>query len=793
MNPQIDLDDESLSEAELARRDALAARVEAFGSSLIKKREEAIAARTNSGIEDEWRAAEEAYQGIDDANRDSLVRGKPSGPNGGYVNGPVKSSTRSTVLLNITRPYVDAAAARVGDMLLPTDDTPWSLKTTPIVSVGQIPKREQPQEPTMAPGQELLPPLQPGQPAPPPVDPALPGGQPPGMTGQPQLNPLAQAMKDAEDEAKVKAEGATKQIEDWHIECQWHAEVRKMIEDCARLGTGILKGPFPVKRTSRKTAVEGGLMGFVMTSEIKPASKAISPWKFFPDGGCGEDIHDGSGCWEADTISAKALRDLKGMPGYIDSQIDKAVALGPQGKNRVKGFDYGKVTVSDVDNFDIWYYYGIADREDLEAAGVELPETGDTTVPCVVTIVNDIVIKANLTPLDSGEFPFDVMPWTRKTGMPWGSGVAMQINTPQRMLTAGVRNMMDNAGLSAGPQIVIRKGAITPASGGMELTPRKIWYANEGADVNTVQQAFMIVNIPTMQKELEAIIQFALKMAEDVTGLPMLMQGQASQSTPDTVGGMQMINNNASVVLRRIARMFDDKVTEPHIRRYYDWLMTYGDDDSIKGDFQIDARGSTALVERDIQNQAILAMGALATNPAFGVDPEKWFVESLKAQRLDPKRFLMDEDKKAQMAQQPPPKAPVVEAAEIRTQAELQKAELAAQTKDKEIAARVEIANTQALSEYDRDTAYVQAENQRTEMDHQARREELALKRELAMLEYANNQKITLDKVKADLAGKAMEINATKELVGLNAKASQLPTPPVEPPGTAPAGQSFQR
>lgn len=73
------------------------------------------------------------------------------------------------------------------------------------------------------------------------------------------------------------------------------------------------------------------------------------------------------------------------------------------------------------------------------------------------------------------------------------------------------------------------------------------------------------------------------------------------------------------------------------------------------------------------------------------------------------------------------------------------------------------------------------------------RREELVLKRDLAMLDYANANKVTLDKIKADLAKKAMEIQATKELAGMKAPADQLPKPPVEPPGIAPAGESFTR
>lgn len=762
--------DKPRSEAEIARDEALAAKLEAFGNALCKKREEAINGRAASGIEQEWVEAEEAYQGIDDANRGTTAVGKPSSPNGGYVNGPASAKgTRSTVFLNITRPYVDTASARVGDMLLPTDDTPWSLKPTPLpdtLKKAIAPKPIAPQPQGMAPGQELMP----------------AAGMPPGMPAPaaPAMDPIAAAVKELYELAESAADKATKQIEDWFIECQWHAEVRKMIEDCARLGTGILKGPFPTKRTHRMASDEGGMTAIVIKEKVAPASKAISPWKLYPDPGCGESIQDGSYVWENDQITARALRDLKGTPGYIDAQIDKVLEEGPSGKHRDQNLNYGKVKISDTDNFDIWYFYGTAERDDLEAAGIEVPEEGDVSVPAIITMVNNTVIKAALNPLDSGEFPYDVMPWQRRTGMPWGTGVAKQISTPQRMLNAATRNMMDNAGLSAGPQIIIRKGVIQPADGSWALSPRKIWYASEGADINAVQQAFMAVNIQSLQGDLSNIIQFALKMAEDVTGMPMMMQGQESPSTPATLGGQMMQQNNASTVLRRIARLFDDNITEPHIRRYYEFLMMYGEDDEAKGDFVIDARGSTALVERDLQNMAIMQMGAMVANPAFGIDPEKWFAEMCKAQRLDPKRFTMDEAKKAEMAQQPPPVAPQIEAAKIRAETDLKKTEMV-------VGAQVQ----KMQMDTDRDTVYVQAQQERDITNAQAKMAELQLKRELAMLEYANANKVTLDKIKADLAKKAMDINATKELVALEARADRLPTPPVEPPGRAPAGQSF--
>jgi hypothetical protein len=783
------------TDADQARELALAARVEAFGRSLLKSRQAAMDARKASGIEEEWAAAEDAYHGVDDHNRGSTPMAKPTSPNGGLTGGgAARKSTRSTVVLNITRPYVDAAAARVGDMLLPTDDSPWAIKPTPIASLtGMV----TPEQPAMQP--------MPG--------PGAPMGQPSGMPGQAMqaVAGLPQAMAQAAPEpdasahmaaAKKAAEGATTQIEDWLVECQWHAEVRKVIEDCARLGTGILKGPVPARHRRKVMSQRDGVTVLEIEDYIAPESKAVSPWNFYPAGGCGEDISEAAGVWERDGITAKTLRGMMGGD-CIDSQIALVLEEGPQAKHDVGGFRAGKVKASDDDVFDVWYYHGTAEREDLIAAGVELPDGEDVAASCIVTMVNGHVIKAAINPLESGELPYDVMVWQRKAGLPWGTGVAMQIHTPQRMLTAATRNLMDNAGMSAGPQVVVRKGALVPADGTWEVTPRKLWFVQDGADVVSVDQAFRAFNIPTMQVELNGIIQLAMKMAEDVTGLPALMQGQGTNA-PDTVGGMVMLHNNAGTVLRRIARLFDDRVTEPHIRRYYEWLMLFGEDDAIKGDFTIDARGSTALVERDQQQQQIMQMGQLVMNPAFGIDPEKWITETLKAQRLDPARFLMDADKKAAMAQQQQLAAPQVEAAKIRAEVDMQKAQLASQTalqaaqlEAQARAEQVQIVQAAGVEKVrmdsDRDAIYVQSQANRDQIMAEAKFRELELKRELAMLEYANKNQITLDKIKADLAKKSMEINATRELASMGAPASALPTPPVEPPGLAPQGESFQK
>ncbi|MBS0368168.1 MAG: hypothetical protein JSS57_03090, partial [Proteobacteria bacterium] len=195
----------------------------AFVLSLLAKRKEAIAGRMASGIETEWSEDEEHYQGIDDANRafvsSTYAHAKRWAT--GFGSGE-KTPTRSVIFLNITRPYVDAASARVADMLLPTDDRAWALKPTPI--------------------------------------PRLPQSLVDALGGQEQ----AQAIIEANiEQAKVSCKAMQDEIDDCLTESNWHGEVRHVIEDSARIGSGVLKGPYPCKRTAKMLRKQDGFSEYI--------------------------------------------------------------------------------------------------------------------------------------------------------------------------------------------------------------------------------------------------------------------------------------------------------------------------------------------------------------------------------------------------------------------------------------------------------------------------------------------------------------------------------------------------
>lgn len=746
---EVELSPEDAAVKQKEQDDIRAHTLEVLGVTLAGSRSKAIDARASSNIEAEWLEDEEHYEGIDDANRGErrAWRGKPPGLT--EQASTEREATSSTAFINITAPYVDSASAMVSDMLLPTDDRPWSIKPTPIPQLAEMAKGNFPPQLVRQAADKY-----PGEPA----------------LAHNALHDAVDAAVAALDEAKKKATAAQKRIEDWHVECQWHDEVRKVIEDSAKIGTGILKGPVPLKK-KQVAFVDGAL---VLKEEIQPGSFRIDPWNFYPDGACGENIHNGSHCWEKDDITDRGLMDLMGAPGYFDDQIELVLAEGAVKATRIapdRPLPDG-ITPDKSGTYEIWYFTGMLKRDDLETIGCECPGEKHIAVSVQVTMVNNRVIKAMPNTLDTGELPYDVMVWQKRAGHWAGIGISRKIRTPQEIVNGAGRNLMDNAGRAGGPQLVIKQGVVYPENGIYEVTPWKVWIAGPDSDNEHLENAFRFVTIPILQAELMAIIHLGLQLAEDATGLPMLLQGQRDPSHgPETLGGTQIRQNNGTASLRRIARTFDDRVTEPHIRRYYAYILIYGDD-SEKGDFQIDARGSSALVQRDVENQAVGEMAKVVANPIYGLDPKKWAEEYLKSKHLDPKRFAFDDDKWQQIVENMAkgPQNPALAVAQLRAQADAAHDKVLQEIKSFELSAE-------------------ERENARD------REQEMLIAQidaELAKAGLTTDQQKVLSEIKAKLSDTLIKVRAQAQMQAAeHGHAVQLSQPPIEPAGKAENGTAY--
>jgi hypothetical protein len=767
--PQADIDIEVEYVDPEAERQKREERLQAFGRSLSKQRDEWIRARYGYGVDKRWIEDEDQYNGKDNINKaasqmmTSVEQGYPVTTQGAKPH-------RSTVFIGMTRQKTNAAEARVADILLPTDDRNWGIQPTPNPYLMSMLKDERPAT-TKGPAMGVPAMTAPMQPEGMPAAPMQPPEQMPPLSGlaamamppegpQPMTNAEGQPMRmkdiarEIMDIAKKKAEAMQREIEDQLIECDYNGELRKVIHDAAVLGTGVVRGPIVTNRVRKAwqpyTDANGQTIHQIeIVEELAPASFRVDPRNVWPDPGCGENIHNGKGIYEREQVTAKQIRDLAKQPGFMKSQLRKVLEEGPTRSFAMKELrdDDQRDIARDV--YEMWTYWGEVDHDDLEAAGVTPGKKDElkTTSACVV-MINSTVVKAFLNPLEGGDMPYDFFVWEKVSTNVWGYGIPYLMRSQQKVLNAAWRQMMDNAGVSSGPQIVMKPSVVQPADKQWQLTSRKIWYATD--DVDDVSKAFATFEFNSHQAELAGIIKMATELVDQETGVPTILQGEKG-AAPDTVGGMQMLMNSANVVLRRLVKQFDDMITRPHIRRYYDYNMLYNEDEEIKGDFSVNARGSSALLIRDIQNQAFLNLLAAGANPVYGMylDTEKLFRKALQAQHIDPVEvFKSDEEierikeqMKAAATQEAPPD-PRIEAANIRAQTDLQKAQLQNQG----------------------DMAEIEARMQKMQQEAQIRMAELEMQREVEMLKMANMQNLSLEKIKAQLADTALKERGRKEL-----------------------------
>ena len=764
-NPDDYVAPEVTEEDESAQREQLLAGLDGFGLKLRDLRSEAIDGRSSTGIEEQWDGDDDYYEGKDETNRVKLSAwgSKPLGQ-GGI---PEAQAFGSRMFPNITRPYVDAAAARTSDILQPVgDELSWAIKRTPIPDLIDIVAGKMPNS-IMASMQGLAPEQQ-----------------------QQAMQMVAQQAQEKIKLADESAEKAQKQIADWLAECQFQDQNRKKREDMCRLGTGILKGPIPAVR--KVTAYKDGQL--IINEDVKPISLAVNPRNCYPDPACGEDIQNGSYHWERDDITYRKLSDLKGTPGYIDEQIDKCLAE--------KAFEACKITDNSRDGlivrsnkylFEIWHFYGMADKEDLiTALNLTRPDDleqrlekinteYDEKVYVQLSMVNNHVIKMVLNPLDTGEFPYDYSVWQRIKDSPWGIGVARQVRVAQDVVKAGWRNLMDNGGIASGPQVIVNLEYVRPYDNIMEFVPWKLWEAVKTLEgTQRMEDVFRFVTTPMYQVEMQNIIEMGNRLAEDSTGLPLIMQGQTSGETPDTLGGLQLQNQNASTVLRRVGRS-EDSIMERHIRRYYNFLLQYGEDDSAKGEFVIQAMGSSARVEMQMNNQTLITLFPMSKDPTTRLDPTKMASEIVKSFNVDPARIQYDDpqweeiNKKLAEQANAGPQDTSIQVAQIKEQG-------ATQRKADELASKE---NT--------------VERQLQAQDAQQRREQ-----EFLVLMQQYDQDVTAytegmakgindDKLKVKLAETTAKIKAMYDLAAVKSPGEPSPQGPAEPPQKAPPGQSFSQ
>ena len=627
-----------------------------LAGSLIEERDTAAKDLARKKLETVWTKARRQYQTGSSVEASQSGRGGTRLEKSTELDGPLtafKEDTAkqgSTVSVNITRPYTNAGTAQIANILLPTGRLPFKLDLTAVSDLEALRGVIQ-NYPQLAEMIETLSPT------------------------------IAQKLQTPEDEAKAALEIASKLIRDWLEETNWAGTVRTQLIESGQVGTGVLKGPFPkARRVTAEVnelldklpgAFEKPELGQLLQSELRtllayaPATESVKVENCYPDASCGSDPQNGRFFYErVPEVTKRQLREYQEDENYNAPQIAECLAEDPE--------IFGESKKNKKGPYELWIRTGQLEFTPKEGSGSEKQSYGfQVTILC-----NERIIKSEKFWLDNTIFPYWFLNWEPREGSWAGIGIPEQIETPQRGLNSSVRALMDNMAYSVGPQVLEQDGVIEPVDGDWQPYPYKRWKITSGlpgVDATVeAKQALVFLEFPNYLNEIMPVISWWLKMAEDTTGLSLLLQGKA---VTEAVGVSQQLMANATTNLRLVIKEWDDHTCTPLISAYYLWVQQYGPE-SAKGDAVVKPLGSAALIVRELQQQALLQIGDKVVQPIYGKSPKKWMDLYLEGFQVDPETLDLDDEERKVLEDAANEKDVKVVVAEVQAESNRYRADL---------------------------------------------------------------------------------------------------------------------
>ena len=464
------------------------------------------------------------------------------------------------------------------------------------------------------------------------------------------------------DIAKRRSAAMMLTIDDQLAETHYKRECKQVIKDGNLYGTGILKGPLVERRVRVRYVFDEPSRRWTQKQEVYavPFLAHTPIWNFYPDMSV-TDIDDCWSVWERHMMTRPGLFELTKRKSFDGRAIRDYIQSNPRGMIQAQDIDTQLRLLGDrqntrtVDNglYEVLERWGWLTGEQLFGAGVEVPEgRRDENFFCNVWMLpNAKVIKLSIEPIQGMGYPYHLYYLERDETSIWGEGYSKLLRDDQEMLNAAVRMLLDNMAQSGGPLIERNVGLMDATQkADRDIHP---WKTIDRTREHPEQPAIRIHEIPSHAPEINAIVQLFEQYMDEDSALPRYMSGEnATQGAAGTAQGLSMLMSASSIVLKDAVVNFDEGVTRPFITGLYRWNMQYNQNPEIKGDYDVKARGASALMAREVRGQQLLAFGAQV--PPEARNAVKWrnFVEEL-ASTMEAAGLVMNEEEWTKMQQDP--------------------------------------------------------------------------------------------------------------------------------------------
>lgn len=435
------------------------------------------------------------------------------------------------------------------------------------------------------------------------------------MTGQwpshEQAVKLVSALKDQaqaalDEEARKRCERMADKMEDQLLEGGFLQALDQVVDDLVTFPTAILKGPV-VRRKPRLKWGPGGKP--IVKDELVLEWERVSPFDFYPSPDAAS--VDEAPLIQTHRLSRKDLTEMIGVEGYDEGAIRGVLETHGTGGLINWLFDHaerahaeGKDSTSAYSNPDglidaIQYWGSVSGKMLIEwgAPGIEDPAR---EYEVEAWLIGRYVIKATLNADPLCRKPYYTASYENVPGNIWGQSVCDKVRDAQQVCNAAARALINNMGLASGPQVGILADRLAPGEDVTTLTPWRIWqFVSDPLGQGSQNKPIEFFQPDSNVVELMGVFTKFSELADEYSGIPRYMTGDTTGGAGRTASGLSMLISNAGKSIKQTISNIDGGIMAPALSKLYYYNMRYGDDPELKGDVQVVARGSAALIAKE--------------------------------------------------------------------------------------------------------------------------------------------------------------------------------------------------
>lgn len=611
--------------AEVFSTDQPAADIDALGTRFVAEFAKAELDRRQT--EERWLKDLRQYRGQYDPNVISAI-----------------GAHRSKVFVRKTRVKIKTTDSRIADLLFPAGaEKNWTCDTTPVPNMPKEQKAH--------------------------ILNALQAANPGKTLTRKELDEAVLKM------AREAAKKMSKVIEDQLTEARYKEVSIKAIHSGHLYGTGVLKGPLVERKVRTRFQKDGNNWEARSEEYVVPFVDYVPIWRFYPDMSASE-LSQCRYVYERHQMTKAEVVELSRRKSFNRKRIVDYLTAHPQGQITMRYYDNELRIIGDRPStqgnlnagvYEILERWGWVDGQDLKDVGVKVPEDRlhETFFANVWLLPNGEIIKAALQPIDGMTWPYYLYYFDKDETSIFGEGLATIMRDDQDMLNAATRMMLDNAAISAGAMLEINVDNLARLEKADEIHPWKVWLRN-GANPGT--PAVRAIDLPSHLGDLGALADRFDRNADETTAIPRYMTGENPASgAAGTSSGLSMLMGAANIVIKDLVTGWDEGVTRPFLTAMYQWNMKFSRDPSIKGDFDVKARGTASLIAKEVRTRQLNEFAQLTANPMDAPFVKRHKLNILRAEANEMSDVIKTEDEV--MHEQQSEQAKLMQAMQMELQA----------------------------------------------------------------------------------------------------------------------------